>query len=123
MSMKIYLICCVLVCALCMPLFAQSQTGQYQPGKVTEVDKLPVKGRTGGTDAPLKAHVLDHDVSIQVGDTVYVGRYHAQSAQELSWLRDSDVQVRIKGKAMYVKNTTGKDAKVSIVRTTKAGQS
>lgn len=121
--MKICLICCVWVCAVWMPLFAQSQTDQYQPGKIIEVDKLPVKGSTGGTDAPLKTGVLDHDVSIQVGDTVYVCRYHAHSAQELSWLRDKDVQVRIKGKVMYVKGAAGKDAKASIVSTTKAGQS
>jgi hypothetical protein len=76
-------------------------------------------GRHG---APLKTDVLDHDVSIQVGDTVYVCSYHAQSGQELSWLQGKDVQVRIKGKVIYVKRPSKKDAQARIVRTTKADQ-
>ena len=120
--MKMCLIGCLLACAVCLPAFAQSKTEQYQTGQIISVDNLPRNSSVGGTDAPLKTDVLDHDVSIQVGDTVYICRYHAHSSQELSWLQGKQVQVRIKGKAMYVRSTAGMNAKVSIVRTTKADQ-
>ena len=84
------------------------------------VDNHPVQG--GGTDAPLISNLVDHDVSVQVGDTIYVCRYHSASDQDLSWLRNKDVQVKIQGKVMYVKMSTGKEAKAKIVRTSKAAQ-
>ena len=120
--MKVCILGCLLTCIVCSPVFCQSQTEQYQAGKIVSIDQHPVEANQGGTDAPLKPGVLDHDVSIQVGETIYACRYHAQSDHELSWLKDRDVQVRVKGKVMYVKGAVGKDAKARIVGTTNTDQ-
>ena len=120
--MKVCAFGCLLAFIVSFSAFSQSQTDQYQVGKIVSIDQQPLDAHQGGTDAPLKPGVLDHDVSIQVGDTIYACRYHAQSDHDLSWLKDRDVQVRVKGKVMYVKGAVGKDAKVRIVSTTNAGQ-
>jgi len=45
---------------------------------------------------------------------------HYTSEQDLTWKQGKDVDVRIKGKALYMKLPNGKEAKASILRTTKA---
>jgi hypothetical protein len=118
--MKIVALGLVLACTVCSPVLAQSNKDSYQSGTIVSVDNVPVHTSDGGADAPLKSNVADHDVSIQVGHTVYVCRYHTVSDFDLSWLRNKNVQVKIKGKVMYVKRATGEDAKAQIVSTTKA---
>src|SRR6185369_16780071 len=101
--MKIVALGLLLACTVCSPVLAQSNKDSYQSGTIVSVDNVPVPTSGGGTDAPLKPNVADHDVSIQVGHTVYVCRYHSVSDFDLSWLRNKDDQVKIKGKVMYVK--------------------
>lgn len=107
----------LLASILCLPFYAQS-SDDYQTGTIVSVDNHPVK-HGGGTDAPLASNTADHDISIQVGDTVYVCRYHTSKDHDLSWLKNKDVQVRVQGKVMYVKQPSGKDAKGRIVSTEK----
>jgi hypothetical protein len=110
----------VLVCAACMAGGAQSQTSQYQDGKIIAVNKLPGLATPGHTDAPATSEIEEYEISIQVGDTVYLCRYLSHSDQDLSWTQGKEGQVRIKGKTMYVKRATGKEAQASILRRTKA---
>jgi hypothetical protein len=122
MTVKGLWIGCFVICAVAVPIFAQPQADSYQVGKIVAVDRLPdhhpAGGHqtAGGTDAQLAANAQNYNVSIQVGDTVYVCRYQAHSGQEMSWLQDKDVQVRVDGKAMYVKRATGEDAKATILQ-------
>jgi hypothetical protein len=119
--MKRFWICCLLVAVVYLPIFGQSKGEQYQTGKIIAVDKLPDQKSQGSTDAPLQSDVHDYDLSIQVGDTVYVCRYHLAAGKDASWLEDKEEQVRIKGKVMYIKRADG-ELKTAIRRTTKAGQ-
>jgi hypothetical protein len=109
-----------LLYAVCIPASAQSQTAQYQDGKIIEVNKLPAHPSSGGTDAPGASLVDEYQISIQVGDTVYVCRYLSHSEQDLAWTKGKEGQVRIKGKTMYVKKANGKETQATILRTTKA---
>jgi hypothetical protein len=112
-----------------LPIFAQQQADSYQAAKIVAVDRIsdhhhPASGHQTGspTDAPLAANVETYNVSIQVGETLYVCRYQTHSGQEMSWLRDKDVRVRVNGKTMYVKTATGEDAKATILQNEKAAQ-
>ena len=120
--MKNWWIGTLLLFLLGVPFWAQAQSAEYQTGKVTCVKKLADSGGSnyGGTDSATKSDVHTYNVSIQVGDTVYVCRYQDATGELDTWLPDKDVQVRIKGKAIFVKRPVGKDAKGSIVKTTKA---
>ena len=126
--MKNFWIGCFAICAIAVLVSAQQQADSYQAGRIVAVDKLPDHHPAGGhqtgspTDAPLAANVETYNVSIQVGQTVYVCRYQAHSGQEMSWLRDKDVRVRVNGKTMYVKTATGEDAKATILQNEKAAQ-
>lgn len=117
--MKIVALGFLLACTVWAPLFGQSNNDSYQNGTIVSVDSVPVQSG-GGTDVQLTANAADHDVSIQVGNTVYLCRYHSVSDQDLSWLRNKAVHVKIQGKVMYVKRVTGKDAKARIVSSSKA---
>jgi hypothetical protein len=110
----------VLACAACIPAGAQSQATQYQDGKIIAVNKLPGHSGSGGADAPVASQVDKYEISIQVGDTVYVCRYLSHSDEDLSWTKGKEGQVRVKGKTMYVKKVTGQEAQATILRTTKA---
>ena len=123
--LKNYWIGYLLVCVVCLPAFTQSQAQSYLAGTMVKVEQLPDKGAAGGTDAPMKSAVHDYNASIQVSDILYVCRYHSHSDQESSWiqlLQGKDVQVRVKGKVMYIKRAAGKDEKAAIINTTKASQ-
>jgi molybdopterin-binding protein len=108
-----------LVCAVCM-LAAGAQSQTYQDGKIVDVHKLATTAASGGTDAPTMAQVDAYEISVQIADTVYVCHYTSHSEQDLSWTQGKDVQARVKGKTVYVKKANGKDAMLSVKRTTKA---
>lgn len=109
-----------LVGAACILAGAQSSTKQYQDGTIIAVEKQDGPASTGGTDAPTASSADEYNISIQVGDTVYVCRYKSHSDQDLSWTKGKAVQVRTGGSAIYVKKANGKEAKGSILKTTKA---
>lgn len=115
---KIWWLACVLAWLGCLSAFAQSNSPQYEAGKILSVKKLS-SPTSSGADAALRSNVDKYDVSIQVGDTVYVCRYSVMEGADMSWLQGKEAQVRIKGKTMYVKRLTGGEAKASIVHTNK----
>ena len=111
----------LLVSVVLLPFLAQSQSKDYQAGKIVNVEKQPATGGSGGgTDAALKPDTATYKISIRVNDTVYLVRYQAQGDQDLSWIQGKDVQVRIAGKKVYVKRASGADAKAGILSTSKA---
>jgi hypothetical protein len=120
--MRKFLLVCLLVCVVGLPVLAQSQDAAYQAGKIINVERQPATGGGGyaGTDAAVKPETATYRISVQVNDTVYLVRMQAQGDQDLSWINGKDVQVRIAGKKMYVKRATGRDAKAGIISTTKA---
>ena len=110
----------LLVSLVCLTALAQTQDAGYQPGKIVNVARQPGSGTGGGADAPLKPDTATYKISVQVNDTVYLVRYQAQGDQDLAWIQGKDVQVKVAGKKMYVKRASGKDAKASILSTSKA---
>ena len=119
--MKKFRVGCVLVGVLCLLAAAEAQSTGYQPGKIVNVEKISgTSSGGGGADAPLKPETGTFKISVQVSDTVYVVRYQAQGDQDLSWIQGKDVQVKVAGKKMYIQRASGRDAKGSILSSTKA---
>ena len=119
--MKKFRVGCVLMGVLCLFAVAEAQSAGYQAGKIVNVEKLPgTSSGAYGSDAPLKPETATYKISVQVNDTVYVVRYQAQGEQDLSWIQGKDVQVKVAGKKMYVHRASGKDAKGSILSSSKA---
>jgi len=91
-SMKFSFVGFLLLCAVWSPLTAQSKNDQYQTGKVLSVDNRPMR-QSVDPNPPLASNVENHDAEIQVGDTIYAVRFQTAQDQDLSWLRDTDLQV------------------------------
>jgi hypothetical protein len=117
--MKIVVVGLLLACAICSPLLAQPKNDAYQNGTIVGMDGVSANA---SAEPQLESNVTDHEISIQVGDTVYVCRYHTSSDQDSSWLYNKTAQVKIQGKVLYVKRATGKDARAQIVSATKVTQ-
>jgi hypothetical protein len=95
---------------------AQPKTKSYQPGTILSVQKLEANGVSYATDAPTRSDAFTWDVSVQVTDTMLVGRY--QSAIDYlpsTWTEGSSVEVSIDKHRMYLKRPSAQDFELSIV--------
>jgi hypothetical protein len=112
---------CLLVCLVGLPVFAQSPAAGYQAGKIVSAEKLrEAGGAASSTDAAVKPATATYKITIQTTDTVYNVRMQVQGDQDLVWINGKDVQIKVSGKKMYIKRPTGRDAKASILSTSKA---
>ena len=112
---------CLLLSVGCLSALAQGQSTGYQAGKIVNVERQPATGDgRGGADSALHPETATYKISVQVNYTVYLVRYQPQGDRDLSWIQGKDVQVKVAGKKMYVKRVSGKDAKASILSTSKA---
>jgi len=106
---------------ICTATVSSAQNTDFQSGKIVSVETIDSSASKGGTDAPTPPNLQKHDVSIELGGTIYVCRAETPKDFDLSWAQGKDVQARVKGKAMYVKRENGKVAKLSILRTKTSG--
>jgi hypothetical protein len=122
--MKTWSLALALACLFCLPAIFQAQSSDdYQTGKIVAVEKLPSSGGQstgGGTDAPATSEVDRYNISIQLNHTIYICRGKMPGESNLDGAQGREVQVRPSGNVMYVKRTTGKTAKLSILGTKKA---
>jgi hypothetical protein len=113
----------VLVTLCTQTVNAQANDTDFQAGKIVAVEKVSSTGgqaTTGGTDAPSTPQVDRYNLSIQVGDTIYVCRARIQPESSFSWTQGKEVNVKVNGKTMYVRRSTGKVEKLSILSSKKA---
>jgi hypothetical protein len=107
----------ILVLFFLMAGIGLAQQSAYQPGKIVSIQKRESPSPTGGSDAPMKASEKVYDLTIETGGKTYKAVYKAHSDLEPTWSEGKDVEVQVKGKAMYVKRSTDKHpAKLAIVR-------
>lgn len=119
--MKVRAICSVFLGLALVSGIGFAAAHEYQSGKIIRVEKQESHASSGGTDAPSKAEAATYQISIQLGDKVYVCRYQTDPEAEMSWIEGKAVEARVSGKAIYVKKVTGKEAKGSILSTAPAG--
>jgi hypothetical protein len=116
---------CRVVCAVFFCLTLLAVTGlaahQYQAGKIIKVERQESHSHSGGTDAPATTEVSSYHVSVQLGDKIYVCNYDTNSDRDISWAEGKDVEARVTGRVVYVKNANGKEVKGSILSTSAAG--
>ena len=105
-----------------MPASSVAQSPDFGTGMIVAVEAIPGASAadSGGGDAPLASDVNRYNLSIQLGDSVYVCRAKTPSAIDLSWVKGKEVPAKVKGNMMYIKRANGKTTKLSIIKTTKA---
>jgi len=111
----------LLTCAVCIPISAAAQNSDYETGEIVAVEKAPsMPSANAGTDAPVPEDVKRYNLSIKVNGTAYTCRAKTSRDIDLDWAQGKQVQVKPKGKVMYVKRANGSIAKLSIVASKKA---
>jgi hypothetical protein len=106
---------------ICVAALSSAQNADFQTGKIVSVETIDSGAHTGGTDAPTAANRQKHNLSIELGGTVYVCRVETIKDYDLGWAQGKEVQVRVKGKTMDVKRENGKVVKLSILSTKTSG--
>jgi hypothetical protein len=113
---------CLLALTICVSASALAESSDFQTGKIVDVETLAPSSTpsSGGTDAPVASDVSRYNVSIQLGDSVYVCRAKSSSAFDLTWAKGKEIPAKVKGNVMQVKRANGKVTKLSILKTSKA---
>ena len=110
-----------IVALLIFVAVSSAQNTDFQTGKIVSVETIDSSAHTGGTDAPIAANRQKHNLTIELGGTVYVCRVETSKDYDLSWVQGTEVQVRVKGKTMDVKRVNGRVVKLSILSTKTSG--
>jgi len=72
-------------------------------------------------DTPITKDEPYYEVSVQVKDTLYLGRYvprHAQDDLPEEWAAGAAVQARVEGRHLFVKRPSGNDVDFAIIKHT-----
>src|SRR5215471_18231939 len=96
-STKLILSLCLLLLAS-TALSVRAQDSEYQTAKIVGVEKLESSTTGGGSDAPSAPNQNRFNMSIQVGDSVYVCRVKTSSDMDLDWAKNKEIQAKKDGK-------------------------
>ncbi len=95
-----------------------AQTQSWQTGRVVALEKHEAELPCcySPTDAPLKSNVIMYDVSVQIGDTVYVGRYETSiDYVPANWAKDCLVLARPNKHFIYLETSSGQEKRLSLL--------
>jgi hypothetical protein len=112
-----------LCCFLALPALAAIEN-QYQKGKVVDVQqKVNTRVLYYQVNTPITQDDPYYEVSVQVGDTTYVGQYtprHAKDTLPEDVVVSADVQVRLEKRHMFLKRSSGDELDLPIIKRTGA---
>jgi hypothetical protein len=95
---------------------------QYLAGTIVEVQqKTTTRILYYVVDTPITKDDPYFEVSVQLKETVYVGRYvprHADDALPEEWVAGAAVQARVDGRHLFVKRPSGNDVDFAILKHT-----
>jgi hypothetical protein len=73
---------------ICTATVSSAQNTDFQSGKIVSVETIDSSASKGGTDAPTPPNLQKHDVSIELGGTIYVCRAETPKDFDLSWAQE-----------------------------------
>lgn len=111
----------LLMLCVIAPAVERLKDDVFEQGKILAVQKLPRTASGGSASAaPLYTPADQYNVSMVVGDTVYVFQYGVENEVPLPWQAGETRQVSVIGNVIAVKDATGHVDTYPIVRTEKA---
>lgn len=113
--MRIHLV----VAVLALTTFCEAQTVTYQQGTILDIQPHVTQSTVHkATDAAPPPTAATYEVTVQVGDMVYVGKYqHASDYLPSNWVVGKPVEMRV-GKhkhRIYLKDVSGKEVALVIM--------
>lgn len=95
---------------------------QYQSATVVQVQqKTNTRVLYYMVDTPITKDEPYYEVSVQLKDTLYLGRYvprHAQDNLPEEWVKGATVEARVEGRHLFVRRPSGNDVDFAILRHT-----
>jgi hypothetical protein len=94
----------------------------YQKGKYLDVNSQAYQKiiSTAGNGSSFSVTRRENDLSIQIGDLIYVGqceeKRHFSSCRPAAWVVGDTIDVRIRKNSMYIKKPGGGELKTRIVK-------
>jgi hypothetical protein len=111
--MKGHVALSLIVTILALAAFCAAQTMTYQQGTILDIKERNVQSNVHkATDAPPPPGGVTYDVTVQLGDTVYVAQYqHNTDYVPSNWEVGKPVDMRVgpHKHRIYLKNVTGKE--------------
>jgi hypothetical protein len=105
---------------------AQTPAPTYQQATILDIQSKTAHSAVHkATDAPAPTDQASYDITIQIGDTVYVGLYqHASDFVPSNWQVGKPVDARVgpRKHRIYLKDVSGKEVALPII-TRKAAKS
>lgn len=98
-------------------LASSAQTSRFQHGNILAVVRHDFERLCcyDGTDAPLRNDVIEYDVSVQVGDMIYVGQYETWTSYLPICQENHEVEARTDKHFIYLKGVAGEEIRLPIV--------
>jgi hypothetical protein len=110
-----------MLCVIAPAVQRSTKDVDFDQGKIQAVQKLPPTAPAGSASAAPASNPADqYNVSLLVGDTVYVFQYRVENEVPVPWQVGETRQVRVKDSVVEVKGPTGHVDSYPIVRTEKA---
>jgi hypothetical protein len=101
------LVCVLALCLLALPVFCQS-TSKYQVATILDVQPHEEAGVRA-------SNVTSYDVSVQVGDTIYVGRYTPPLGEiDVKYVAGRQILVEVGKQAIRYYDILGRSHEVPI---------
>lgn len=110
--MKYLMLAVFVASTLCVPAFSKDKS-DFQTATIVKVEKLgataaaPSPAGYGNPDSPTDAQegprVFDYNLSVQVGDTIYVSQVKSYNMDNPQWAPGSQVQARVSKRTLYLK--------------------
>jgi len=113
--MKGRVVIVVLFCFSIISLAHAADEAAFQPGKIVSIQKRTEAASPHNPDE-IRPNVATYDVVIETGGRKYTCVYQTLEDLDPSWAKGKEGQVRVAGKAMYIKRANGKADKLSIVK-------
>jgi hypothetical protein len=108
----------VLVTLILVSVLSGAETKPWQTGKLLAVEKYEpeVLCCYSGTDTPVQSNAVDYDISVQIGDTIYFGRYQTWTGYlPTVWAQDHLVDARADKHFVYLKTPAGEEMRLSVL--------
>lgn len=116
--MKIYSSPVVLLTLALISVLSRAETRPWQTGKILAVEKHEpeILCCHSGTDTPLQSNVVDYDITVQIEDTIYLGRYQTWTGYlPTAWVKDHLVDSRVEKHFVYLKTPAGEEMRLSLL--------
>lgn len=112
---------------ICLLLVVLSQLSvaaekQYQTGKIVDLEeKKNTRILYYQVDTPITTDDVYYDISVQLKDQLYLGRYtprHSSEILPVEWGKGEDVPARVQGRHLFLQKPTGSEMDLVIVKVT-----